>query len=76
MTHRKVYEWFKLYFPQFHDQSVEWWPCGKNGVRVRLKSGQDYVFVYNGKKHWRLETVESFIKSMKSDKKGESKMKC
>jgi hypothetical protein len=72
MTHKKVYGWFKIYFPQFFDQVEEWWPCGKNCIRVRLENGRDYVFTYNGGKHWRLETVESFIKSMK----GDPKMKC
>lgn len=76
MTHKKVYDWFKFYFPQFADQSKEYFPCGKNCIRVRLQNERDYVFTYNGNKNWKFETVESHIKSMRANTKGERQMKC
>lgn len=65
MTHKEVYKWFKLYFPQFAEHVTEWFPNGKNSVRVRQKNGQDFIFTYNGRTNWRFETVESFLSNTK-----------
>lgn len=72
MTHKKVYDYYVSYFPQYAKHTVEWFPNGKNSVRVRQTDGQDYVFTYQGKRNWRFETVDSFIKHLK----GERKMEC
>lgn len=72
MTHKKVYEWFTLYFPQYAEHVEAWFPNGKNSVRVRQTNGHDFVFTYNGINDWRFETVESFIKKSKGDRA----MKC
>lgn len=65
MTHTDVYEWFKLYFPQFSKHVIEWFPNGKNSVRVRQSNGQDFIFTYREKEDWCFETVESHIRKMR-----------
>lgn len=72
ITHNKVYEYFKLYFPQYSADVSMWFPNGKNSVRVRVlrdNNSQDFVFTYGGKTNWCFETVNSHIKKML--KKGE-----
>ena len=49
MTYKAVYEWFKLYFPQFAEHVVSWFENGKNSIRVRQSNGQEFVFTYVGK---------------------------
>jgi hypothetical protein len=63
MTHKDVYERFKELFPPYAADVTTWFPNGKGSIRVRLKSGLDYVFTVNGRLDWRFETVGSFIKS-------------
>lgn len=72
MSHKEVYKWFELYFPQYSKYIKEWFPNGKNSVRVRQINGQDFVFTFNAPNNWRFETVGSFINELK----GVRKMKC
>lgn len=65
MIHQEVYKWFELYFPQYAKHVVEWFPNGKNSVRVRQSNRQDFIFTYNGKNDWCFETVESHIRKMR-----------
>ncbi len=67
MIHKNVYEWFKTLFPRFADEVTEWFPNGKNSVRVRTHGNQDFVFTFKNRYDWKFETVESFIRSMKGD---------
>ena len=69
MSQEEVYNWFTLYFPQFAKHVTEWFPNGRNSVRIRQASGQDFVFTYRSKTDWRFETVESFIRTMKGENK-------
>ena len=62
MMSKDIYEWFKLYFPQFVEHVEAWFPNGKNSVRVRQTNGQEFIFSYNGQRDWRFETVDSFLK--------------
>lgn len=62
MMSKDIYEWFKLYFPQFVEHVESWFPNGKNSVRVRQTNGQEFIFSYNGQRDWRFETVDSFLK--------------
>jgi hypothetical protein len=62
MMSKDIYEWFKLYFPQFVEHVETWFPNGKNSVRVRQTNGQEFIFSYNGQRDWRFETVDSFLK--------------
>lgn len=65
MVHREVYFKFKSLFPSIDALVSEYFPNGKNSIRVRTKNHCDYVFTYNDADDWRFETVDSFIKTMK-----------
>lgn len=69
MPHITVYEIFRKMFPQFAENVVTWFPNGRNSVRLRTNLSEDFVFTYHKNKDWRFETVESFIKTMKGEKK-------
>lgn len=67
MSHLIVYDYFRKLFPQFIEHIGEWFPNGKNSVRIRLLDNRDLIFTYKGPKDWRLETVDSFIKRLKGE---------
>ena len=68
MLHDKIYEWFESYFPQYSKHIVEWFPNGRNSIRVRRCDKQDFIFTYYDIDDWRFETVESFIKRLKGER--------
>ncbi len=72
MIHTEVYKKFITMFPEVSEHLETWFPNGKNSIRVRVKSGSDFVFTYNDWTDWCYETVESYIKKMR----GGSAMKC
>ncbi len=65
MHHKKIYEWFKLYFPQYAQFVEVWFAHGKNSVRVRQTNGQEFIFTYNGKDNWKFETRKSYANYLK-----------
>ena len=69
MLQTDVYEQFKVYFPEIAFFTETWFPNGQNSVRIRQTNGQDFVFTYNGKQDWCFETIDSYIKKMKGDKR-------
>lgn len=64
MLHDKVYKRFKQYFPLASKTIIQWFPNGKNSIRIRRMDGQEFVFTYYEKHNYRLETVDSFIKRL------------
>lgn len=69
MFHTVVYDIFKDIFPEVAANSREWFPNGKNSVRVRSNNGSDFVFTYHGKDNWCYETVESYINKLRGGHK-------
>lgn len=65
MTRRNILDLFVHFFPHFGEKIDLWFPHGKNCIRVRLKSGCELMFAYNGPKDWMVETADSYIKKMK-----------
>lgn len=65
MKHVEVYEKLKEMFPKYVLYSEDWFPNGKNSVRVRIKDGSDFIFTYRSFNDWCLETVDSYIRKMK-----------
>lgn len=68
MLHGELYEKvFKALFPQYDDKVEEYYPNGRNSIRVRLTLGYDVIFSYDEEsynKYWTLESVPSFIKRL------------
>lgn len=66
MTHSKLIELFKIYFPLYAGDALSaWFPNGKNSVRIRQKNGKEFIFSFNSDLEWRFETVDSFLKNRK-----------
>ena len=62
MTQNQIHELFVNNFSQFIIGEIrEWFPNGKNSIRVRMGDNRDYVFTYNDPNSWCFETVENFI---------------
>lgn len=69
MFHTKIYDAFKDMFPNYVNESVVYFPNGKNSIRLRGVDGyrfyrQELVFTYYDNRNWRLKTVDQFIKRM------------
>lgn len=69
MTHEMVYDQFKLMFPQYIKNVIDWFPNGKNSVRVRHYNRQDFIFTFNRSDDWCFETAGHFINRLKGDKR-------
>jgi hypothetical protein len=69
MKHEDVYKQFSKQFPEIAIHVEDWFPNGKDSVRVRIKSGSDFVFTYHNFYDWCYETLESYIKKMKGGHK-------
>lgn len=70
MSHGDVYKWFELYFPDYAGDKVDtWFPNGKNGIRIRQKNHQEFIFTFNGKDDWKFETLNSFLAGLRGGKK-------
>lgn len=65
MTHPEVLKQFKIHFA-VKDTDIDcWYPNGKNSIRIRSVTYGDLIFTYHNKKKWRLESVESYLDSIK-----------
>lgn len=66
-----------LFQETFHvkDEIDEWFPNGKNSIRIRFKKrtvlpfminkGEYLIFTAASRNEWRLETIDSWINSIK-----------
>lgn len=68
MTHNEVLKLFESSFPFYKSNIETWFPNGRNCIRVRQTNKQEIIFMFNNSKDWKLETVDSFIKSLKEKK--------
>lgn len=71
MTHTAILKIFNRLLPQYYAQMVEWFPNGRDCIRVRLDNKREYVFTYNYDKDWSFETVICYMNRirMKEDKR-------
>lgn len=78
MSHNEIYQMFTLQFPDYaKDRVKEWFPNGRNSVRIRQKNEQEFVFTYLSKNDWRFETIDSYIKGLLvKNRKGDTKALC
>ena len=66
MTHNEVWNAFKKHFPTACGFVTHWFPNGRNSIRVRLNDGKtDLIFTYQNSKVWKIETVDSYLESIK-----------
>lgn len=69
MNHKEVLERFGKEFPERRCGKIKtWFPNGKNSIRIRDFSNNEFIFTYNGPNNWKFETVDCFIKYMKGEK--------
>lgn len=64
MTQLDVYDHFKAIFPWLVKNVHEWFPNGKNGIRIRMLDGREFIFTYNDSREWSFETVDMFLKRL------------
>lgn len=70
MSHVEVLKQFESRFPDFSGDAVDvWFANGKNSIRIRQKNRMEFIFTFNGDKDWKLETIDSFMKTMRGAKK-------
>lgn len=67
MTHDVIFSYFRKCIPRISKMTKieEWFPNGKNSIRVRFEDQEEYVFTYYGDNDWSLETVGCFIRRLK-----------
>ena len=68
MLHSEVFEKYKSVFYRQVPSIDVWHPNGFNSIRIRLFSGDEYVFSYLGECNWRMETLESFMEYLSKNK--------
>ncbi len=61
MSHLEVYKKFSGMFMETVPHIEAWFPNGKDSIRVRIKSGSDFIFTYHNFDNWCYETVSSYI---------------
>ena len=68
MKHDLIFYYFKQHLPYQAKSMIEWFTNGRNSIRVRLTSKEDFIFTYNGERNWCFETLDNYIVRMKGDK--------
>ena len=48
------------------EELMEWFPNGKNSIRLTFKDNNTLVFTYNSKTDWILESKKSFVNRLKN----------
>ena len=61
MTHKALFDIYKMLLGGFLGSVDTWFPNGKNSIRVRLTTRQEVIFTYTNDKKWRIETVDMFL---------------
>lgn len=69
MIHSQIYGCFKECLPEQEKKVTEYFPNGKNSIRVRQANKQEFIFSFNGIKAWKFETISQFLADMKGEEK-------
>lgn len=69
MIHSEVYGRYKECLPDRAAQSKEYFPNGRNSIRVRQNNEQEFVFTFIEPDSWKFETIDEFLTGMKGEKK-------
>lgn len=68
-THKELWNLFGVMFPTYSEIAKEYYQCGKNGIRVVLKSGVELIFIRQNDRNWSLETRKSFVENLERKQK-------
>ena len=71
MIHTQVYGFFQTCLPDQAKEVKEYFPNGKNSIRIRKTNGQEFIFSLREPKAWKFETIDQFLVDMKGEKKHE-----
>ena len=64
MTHTEIYAKLQIVFTDIYNVTEEWFPNGKNSIRLKLMSNEEMIFTYRGTNNWSLETVDSYLERL------------
>lgn len=73
MIHTQVYGFFQTCLPDQAKEVKEYFPNGKNSIRIRKTNGQEFIFSLREPKAWKFETIESI--SCRHERRKETWMK-
>lgn len=66
MIHNRIYEKFKSMTEFGNTNVTEWFPNGRNSVRLRIKGcHSEMIFTFNGENKWSYETIDNYISRLK-----------
>lgn len=69
MIHSQIYGYFKECLPEREKEVKEYFPNGRNSIRVRQNDGQEFIFSVTAPKVWKFETIDQFLVGMKGERK-------
>lgn len=68
-TRKELWNLFELMFPAYSEIAKEYSPCGRNGIRIVLKSGVELIFIRHNDRNWSLETRKSYVENLERKQK-------
>lgn len=74
MIHTQVYGFFQTCLPDQAKKVKEYFPNGKNSIRIRKTNGQEFIFSLREPKAWKFETIDQFLADMKGEKRNMDEM--
>lgn len=64
MAPKLLYERFATHFPQYMYSENQYYPNGKNSIRIKVAGGQEFIFTFHNESDWRFETGKMNTKGM------------
>lgn len=64
MLHDDIFKEYLKIFGFKPDTVIEWFPNGLNSIRMEYKNGDRFIFTYNDRLDWKLETENSFLRTL------------
>ena len=69
MSHGIIWELYKSKFPNDYKDVDTWFPCGKNTIRIRMKTKHEFIFIATSRDEWSYMPIKKYLKQMKGDKR-------
>lgn len=63
-NHEDLFEEYRQLLKVDESLIEEWFPCGKDSIRVRFKDGKEVIWTITGPENWMIESVEHFCKRL------------